>query len=209
MICPELHRKNGCHGRFFAVQKLKKYKGKMDNIQIIRSARRTISVEIRNDLSVVVRAPAKMSEAEINRFIKSKSSWIEKHIELQKSSGGAPVLTDAEIKELKHTAAGDISERVKQFAEAADLTYGRVTIRCQRTRWGSCSSSGNLSFNCLLMLCPESVRDYVVVHELCHLIQLNHSSAFWAQVGLMLPDYEDSRRFLREEGRSIIARIPN
>ena len=79
----------------------------------------------------------------------------------------------------------------------------------QRTRWGSCSSKGNLNFNCLLMLCPEDVRDYVVVHELCHRKELNHSPRFWAEVAKVLPGYAVQRKWLKESGGTIIRRLPD
>ncbi len=88
------------------------------------------------------------------------------------------------------------------------VSYGRITIRSQRTRWGSCSSKGNLNFNCLLLLCPEAVQDYVVVHELCHRKELNHSPKFWAEVERICPDYKTHRKWLKENGSSLIGRLP-
>jgi predicted metal-dependent hydrolase len=87
------------------------------------------------------------------------------------------------------------------------VTYGRITIRNQRSRWGSCSGKGNLNFNCLLMLTPSHVIDYVVVHELCHRLEMNHSPAFWAQVERVLPDYRKSREWLREHEKELIGRL--
>ena len=87
------------------------------------------------------------------------------------------------------------------------VTYGRITIRNQRSRWGSCSGKGNLNFNCLLMLTPDHVIDYVVVHELCHRLEMNHSPAFWAQVERVLPDYRKSREWLREHEKELIGRL--
>ena len=87
------------------------------------------------------------------------------------------------------------------------VTYGRITIRNQRSRWGSCSGKGNLNFNCLLMLTPSHVIDYVVVHELCHRLEMNHSPAFLAQVERVLPDYRKSREWLKEHEKELIGRL--
>ena len=89
-----------------------------------------------------------------------------------------------------------------------DVTFGRITIRSQHSRWGSCSASGNLNFNCLLMLAPEAVRDYVIVHELCHRKVMNHSPGFWKEVGAVLPSFQTHRRWLKENGASLLARLP-
>ena len=88
------------------------------------------------------------------------------------------------------------------------VSYNRIAIKAQRSRWGSCSTKKNLNFNCLLMLCPEEIQDYVVVHELSHLQEMNHSPAFWAEVGKILPDYKKRRRWLRSQGEALIARLP-
>ena len=94
------------------------------------------------------------------------------------------------------------------YAPRIGVSYGRITIRSQRTRWGSCSAQGNLNFNCLLSLCPEEVRDYVVIHELCHRKEMNHSPKFWAEVEKVMPDYARHRKWLKENGGSLIARLP-
>ena len=105
-------------------------------------------------------------------------------------------------------AAATLPERVRFFAQQMGLSYGRITIRSQRTRWGSCSAKGNLNFNCLLMLMPQEVRDYVVLHELCHRKEMNHSTAFWAEVEAVCPDYRVHRKWLKDNGVSLIARLP-
>ena len=95
------------------------------------------------------------------------------------------------------------------YAPLVGVSYGRITIRSQRGRWGSCSGAGNLNFNCLLMLTPPQVREYVVVHELCHRKQMNHSSQFWAEVERILPDYRQRRQWLKDQGGALIARLPS
>jgi predicted metal-dependent hydrolase len=87
------------------------------------------------------------------------------------------------------------------------VDYRRITIRSQKTRWGSCSSSGNLNFNCLLLLAPPEVLDYVVVHELCHRKEMNHSPRFWAEVGRVLPDYKKRNKWLKENGSRLMLLI--
>lgn len=88
------------------------------------------------------------------------------------------------------------------------LPTGEIVARAQRTRWGSCSARGSLSFNCLLMLAPPEMREYVAVHELCHRKQMNHSAAFWREVALWLPDYAAQRAWLREHGPALLGRLP-
>lgn len=180
----------------------------MKGYELIRSNRRTIVIEIR-DGRVIVRAPQRMSKAEIERFVASKADWINKHHEAakQRQSVSVQPFTAAEIQHLADAALQDIPQRVRKYAAIIGVTVGRITIRNQKTRWGSCSSKGNLNFNCLLMLCPEEVRDYVVVHELCHRKELNHSPRFWNEVARVMPDYAVRRKWLKENGGSLIARL--
>ena len=173
--------------------------------QVIRSARRTVAVEITRDCRVLVRAPLQMKDRDIERFLQLKSSWIAAH--LARPAATQPPLTEAEKAALMAAAREDIPRRVAQFAPQVGVSVGRVTIRCQHTRWGSCSSKGNLNFNCLLMLCPERVRDYVVIHELCHRREMNHSPRFWVLVAENCPDYAAARQWLRTEGRAIMERV--
>ena len=117
-------------------------------------------------------------------------------------------LTQEELTELKREAAVLIPERVRYYAALLGITYGRITIRAQHTRWGSCSSRGNLNFNCLLMLTPREAIDSVIVHELCHRKELNHSRAFWKLVYEAMPDYGVWDRWLKDHGRELISRLP-
>ena len=176
--------------------------------ELVRSARRTIAVEIRAG-RVIVRAPLRMSKAEIERFVASKADWIDKNLEASKQRqrmSGEPFST-AEIQQLADAALLDIPQRVRKYAAIIGVTVGRITIHNQKTRWGSCSSKGNLNFNCLLMLCPEDVRDYVVVHELCHRKELNHSPRFWNEVARVMPDYAVRRKWLKDNGSALIRRL--
>lgn len=116
-------------------------------------------------------------------------------------------LTQQELDALKREAKLLIPERVRYYAAKLGITYGRVAIRAQRSRWGSCSSKGNLNFNCLLMLCPSEVLDYVVIHELCHRKEMNHSPRFWAEVERLDPDYQAHRNWLKTEGAKLISRM--
>ena len=99
-----------------------------------------------------------------------------------------------------------IRERLDHFIPLVGRAPGRVTIREQRTKWGSCSAKGNLNFNCLLMLAPEEVMDYVIVHELCHLRHMDHSKDFWAEVGSIDPAFKAHQKWLRDNGGALMAR---
>lgn len=188
------------------------------NVKIIRSNRKTLAIQINPDLSVTVRAPMYAPQSDIERILREKEGWIQKHIEKiremkekKKETQGESVeseyLTNEEIKKLADKALQHIPKRVSYYAKQIGVTYGRITIRNQKTRWGSCSSKGNLNFNCLLMLTPPEVIDYVVVHELCHRKEMNHSGAFWAEVENVIPDYKEQVKWLKENGGQIIGRM--
>ena len=194
------------------------------NVKIIRSNRKTLAIQINPDLSVTVRAPIYASQREIERILKEKEGWIQKHIEKIREqeakrkemygekgeygkSAEREYLSNEEIHKLAEKALEYIPKRVSYFAKQIGVTYGKITIRNQKTRWGSCSSKGNLNFNCLLMLTPPEVIDYVVVHELCHRKEMNHSGAFWAEVEKVIPDYKEQVKWLKENGGQIIGRM--
>ncbi|MBO5305732.1 MAG: M48 family metallopeptidase, partial [Clostridia bacterium] len=165
------------------------------------------------DLRVIVRAPHWVSKATISRFIEEKADWIEQKTALMKNlacdQAREPKFTADEMEEIKRLAKEQISSRVAHFAEVIGADYAKITLRFQRTLWGSCTSGGNLSFNCLLALCPKQVLDYVVFHELCHRKHQNHSPKFWAEVEKYMPTYKASRTWLRENGRKLIGKIPH
>ena len=180
-------------------------------IQVIQSKRKTISIELKTD-RILVKAPQRMSKQEIYGFVMAKKDWIEKHIKImqERSKGMENVwpYTAEEIKSFAEKAVAVIPQRVKYYAEIIGVDYGRITIRNQKTRWGSCSSKGNLNFNCLLMLFPEDVIDSVVVHELCHRKHMNHSAAFYAEVENAFPKYRRCQKWLKENGGAYLRRLP-
>lgn len=153
-----------------------------------------------------------MKDKDIERFIFLKKQWIEKHLELyeerQKKLKNLKPFTDEELKEITKKAKELIPERVKFYADKTGITYNRITIRHQKTRWGSCSSQGNLNFNCLLVLFPPEVLDSVVVHELCHRKYMNHSADFYNEVERIFPEYRKWHRYLNENSASYLSRLP-
>lgn len=181
----------------------------MEKIELIRSDRKTIAIQIKGDGRVIVRAPLRMSRAEIEKFIRLKTDWIQTHLNAarKQQTGPAEPFTQEQLRQLANAALQDIPQRVRRYAAIIGVTVGRITIRSQKTRWGSCSSKGNLNFNCLLMLCPEEIRDYVVVHELCHRKELNHSVRFWNEVSRVMPDYAVRRKWLKDHGGEFIRRL--
>ncbi len=180
------------------------------NIEIIRSRRKTLSLEISADAKVIVRAPLRVSERQIRQFVEEKMPWIVRNLNKmerakQECSNIAP-LSSSELHELANQALAYIPGRVAYYASILQVSYGRITIRNQKTRWGSCSSIGNLNFNCLLMLTPPEIIDYIVVHELCHRLEMNHSPRFWSLVQSILPDYKSCEKWLKDNGRVLMAR---
>lgn len=179
--------------------------------RLIRSSRKTISVELR-DGEVVVRAPMRTTRREADAFVHRHERWIQQQREKdalrREVEDAAEKLSDEEISALYERARAYIPARVAYYARQMSLSYNRVTIRCQRTRWGSCSAKRNLNFNCLLMLAPPEVIDAVVVHELCHLCEMNHSERFYQLVYSVYPAYKQWNRWLKDNGHILLARLP-
>lgn len=180
-------------------------------VRIERSRRRSIVLSVNSKAEVILKVPYRTTNTEINRILFERQDWIRTHVarvrSARASAGTLAPLTEEELRQLSHQAAQYILPRVAMYAERIGVSYGRITIRHQRTRWGSCSTKGNLNFNCLLMLTPPEVIDYVIVHELCHRKEMNHSARFWALVASILPEYTKQKRWLREHGGVIIGRL--
>ena len=175
--------------------------------RIIRSKRKTLSMEMKRD-GLLVRAPYHVTQKQIDEFVSGHRAWIEK---AEKKMAQAPspeeLLTKEQIRDLAEKALNYIPERAAFYAPRIGVTYGRITIRNQRSKWGSCSAKGNLNFNCLLMLTPPEVIDSVVVHELCHRKEMNHSKRFYDEVLRVYPDYHKWNRWLKENGAAIMRRM--
>ena len=178
--------------------------------ELIRSKRKTLGIEIRGG-RVIVRSPLSLSDQRIDEFVNGNEAWIRKCLakaeQREKEVGHIDPLSYDEIERLADEALKYIPERVAHYAGIIGVSYGRITIRNQRTRWGSCSSNGNLNFNCLLMLAPPEVIDSVVVHELCHLKEMNHSASFYEEVHKAYPDYDRWDAWLRKNGAAIMMRM--
>ena len=181
-------------------------------VELVRSGRKTLALQIQEPGVLLVRAPARMSAADIRRFVLEKRNWITKHLAMAEAreteKQTEPRLTWPQLNALADQALEVLPPRVRFWADRLGVRYGRITVRNQRTRWGSCSSRGNLNFNCLLMLCPQEVADYVIVHELCHRKEMNHSPRFWALVESQLPDWRERRAWLKQNGPALMARMP-
>jgi predicted metal-dependent hydrolase len=214
--------------------------------KLVRSKRRTLSLIVETDGTLTVRAPARMQETDIRKFIETKAEWIKqkqaearkaapvarqyldgetflylgREIPLQLVPDARPALVMDRVFKLSRSAQGRaasvfetwykkqaravLTERVEFYARKYGFDVEKVRISSARTRWGSCSAKKTLSFTWRLVMAPPDVIDYVVVHELCHLRELNHSRAFWAQVEAILPGYKAQRKWLKANGRFLV-----
>ncbi len=191
----------------------------MIKYRIIRSGRRTVALEIKSGGDLIVRAPYFMSKSQIDKFVTSKEKWILKVLERRKlakmEAKNLEAITVKELKTLAAEAAGVLPKKVAYYTEKVEIAAGksietgRIAIKAQKTLWGSCSAKGNLNFNCLLMKCPEAVLDYVVVHELCHRVEMNHSQDFWKLVEKVCPNYKAERKWLKNRGHLLMEQLRN
>lgn len=193
------------------------YKGMMKmkigeyNVEVRRSKRKSAAIKITADMQIVVFVPLYVSDNEIEKMVISKSKWIDEHMLKVQSTiderSKLEKITFEQVKELADQAVEYIPKRVKYYAENENFVYNKITIKNLVSRWGSCSTKGNLNFNCLLMLTPDYVIDYIVVHELCHLREMNHSEKFWAEVEKIMPDYQRAELWLKQNGGNLISRM--
>ncbi len=177
-------------------------------VEVVYSRRRTLGLEVRADGRVLLRAPKELSNQAVMDFVKERQAWIvQKWFEAERirSQKAERPPRDYERNpalevQYRKEARRRIAERTAYFAEKMGVDYGRIAIKAAKTRWGSCSAQGNLNFHWKLILMPPAILDYVVVHELAHRIEMNHSPRFWAQVERILPDYRERRQWLKENG---------
>ncbi|MCI8666319.1 MAG: M48 family metallopeptidase [Dorea sp.] len=165
----------------------------------VKSNRKTIAIQIKEDGRVVVRTPYSMSRVKAEQFIEERRDWILKNQKALKEKQDQKMVITQEMRKAGVEKAMEIfPKRVEYYARLMGISYGRITIREQKTRWGSCSGRGNLNFNWKLTLMPPEILDYVVVHELAHRKEMNHSKDFWKIVEQVLPDYQKRRKRLKE-----------
>lgn len=180
--------------------------------EIIRSKRKTYGIHVAPGGKVTVRIPLRGSEKFAISLAESKKNWIASCVIKLQAVPGPKEKTPSEkrLEALYRKAAREyFPKRVSHYAHILGVTYGKISIRDQKTRWGSCSSEGNLSFNWRLILAPPDVLDYVVVHELCHRKEMNHSPRFWSLVESLMPDYKKQRKWLKENGRKLTLDAPD
>lgn len=189
--------------------------GTIQNIDytIVRSKRRSIGFEVRPGGKITVRIPMRASVNTVKEIIEDKKDWLYEMYLRQKDKIDTDSLREAERndprtayleKKYRQAAKRYIYERVEYYIEMIGGHYSSIRIGDQKTRWGSCSNNGTLSFSWRLMLAPPRVLDYVVIHEICHLTYMDHSKNFWDLVSVYDPDYKEHRKWLKENGDSLI-----
>lgn len=178
----------------------------MDKYIIIKSDRKTAAIQIKEGV-VTLRVPKRMTDGQIKEFAEKHSDWIKKQLEKQirelEAVEEVKPLSKEQLKELADRAKREIPPRVEYYARLLNVTYGRISVKNQKTRWGSCSSKGNLNFNYLLMLAPKEVLDSVIVHELCHRREMNHSDRFYSLVLGVFPDYYEHHQWLKDNSAKL------
>ncbi len=169
--------------------------------ELVRSKRKTLALYVRRDGRVEVRAPLRTSKAYIDDFVLQKQDWIEgiqNKLAIRQTTKRIIQLTTKEEAQYKKQAKAYLQQKCQAFSEEMGFRHGEVKINSAKTRWGSCNRKGDINFTYRLMLVPEELIDYVVVHELAHRKEMNHSPGFWSIVEQTMPDYKDRRKKLRE-----------
>lgn len=163
--------------------------------KLIRSNRKTIGISVSKDLEIIVKAPLRLPAAEIDRIVEKHRTWILKK------------LSDKAIDQRKELSAEDeglllsiakkvIPERLEYLAALTGLRPQSIKLGRAKTRFGSCSSNGNINISCFVLLYPRAAQELVLVHELCHLRHMDHSKAFYRLLGAILPDHKERKKLL-------------
>lgn len=170
--------------------------------QIIRSKRRSIGLRINQDAQLIIRAPKWVSLSQIERIVAQKSRWITQKQEIFLSRQHVPKMsiTLKQKKLYKIQALEYFKQRVNHFANLYNLQVQSIRINDAKTRWGSCSATNNINLCWRLILAPYRVIDYVIIHELMHIKQKNHSQKFWQEVQNIIPDYQSDEHWLKTNG---------
>lgn len=160
---------------------------------------RLMRISVSCDAGVVVTVPFFMEESRFENFIRAKANWILRKVKYVSRFKNLPrIKTSAvEYRKLKLQALNLAKEKVKYWNQFYNFSYNRVSVKNQKTRWGSCSRKGNLNFNYKIVHLPQDQLDYLIVHELCHLKEMNHGRGFWELVSKTIPDYKKLRKELK------------
>lgn len=170
-------------------------------LKISKKAKR-MRLAVYCDGTIVVTTPFNLKQSIAEKFIREKSNWLFSKISFFKQFEGKAIARYSHEDYLKHkNRAYELAmDRVKHFNKSYNFTFNQINIKNQKTRWGSCSQKGNLNFNYKIALLPERLADYIIVHELCHLKEFNHSKKFWALVSKTIPNYSDIKEELKRDG---------
>ena len=167
--------------------------------RLIRSSRKTLALEVSSEGEVIVRAPNKTPAVTIEAFVQSHEAWLERALARQaERQTRHPAPSPEEIEKYRKQANALLPERVAHFANIMGVTPTGVRITGAKKRFGSCSPKNALCFSLYLMQYPPDAIDYVVVHELAHIVHHNHSASFWATVEAYMPDYKRRRALLKQ-----------
>lgn len=173
-------------------------KGSLPDYTLIRSNRCSMVIQVRPGAQVIVRAPQDVSDERVRRFVQQHLEAIRRHMQAMALIPPQRLLSGEEVKRLRANAQAFLPEKVTHYARLLGQKISKVTITSAQKRFGSCSSKGSLCFSYMLMRYPESAIDYVVLHEVAHLIHHNHSPAFYQTIARHMPDFHAREALLKQ-----------
>lgn len=176
---------------------------KLDEVDIVyrlikRRLHRSFTLSVHAGGRVTVTVPKRTSHDVITRFLREKKEWLREALRASKKAPYTPTVDRQHYKKHKEQARAFVLSRLATLNTHYGFTYNAVRIRMNTSRWGSCSNHGNLNFDYRILFLPKEMQDYLLVHELCHLEELNHSKRFWGLVAQTVPEYVSVRRALRK-----------